>query len=83
VAGVTGARDELLPGLGEFAARVRRVTKLPLCVGFGISNARQASQVARIADGVIVGSRIVNLMGEGSTTGLQSFIRELRSAIDQ
>ncbi len=83
VAGVTGARDELPPGLDEFAARVRRATSLPLCVGFGISNARQASQVARMADGVIVGSRIVNLMGEGSTAGLQGFIGELRSAIDQ
>jgi tryptophan synthase alpha chain len=83
VAGVTGARDELPPGLDEFAARVRSATNLPLCVGFGISNARQAGQVARIADGVIVGSRIVNLMGEGSTASLQSFIRELRSAIDQ
>jgi tryptophan synthase alpha chain len=83
VAGVTGARDELPPGLGEFAARVRSATKLPLCVGFGISNARQAGQVARMADGVIVGSRIVNLMGDGSTASLQSFIKELRSAIDQ
>lgn len=83
VAGVTGARDELPPGLDEFAARVRSATSLPLCVGFGISNARQAGQVARIADGVIVGSRIVNLMSEGSTAGLQGFIRELRSAIDQ
>jgi tryptophan synthase alpha chain len=83
VAGVTGTRDELPPGLDEFAARVRRATNLPLCVGFGISNARQAGQVARIADGVIVGSRIVNLMGEGSTASLQSFIRELRSAVDQ
>jgi tryptophan synthase alpha chain len=83
VAGVTGVRDELPPGLSEFAARVRSATKLPLCVGFGISNARQAGQVARIADGVIVGSRIVNLMGEGSTASLQSFIKELRSAVDQ
>lgn len=83
VAGVTGARDELPPSLGEFAARVRRATSLPLCVGFGISTARQAGQVAGIADGVIIGSRIVNLMGGGSTASLQSFIRELRSAIDQ
>jgi tryptophan synthase alpha chain len=83
VAGVTGTRDELPPGLDEFAARVRRATNLPLCVGFGISNARQAGQVAKIADGVIVGSRIVNLMGEGLIASLQSFIRELRSAIDR
>lgn len=82
VAGVTGARDELPPGLGEFAARVRAATSLPVCMGFGISSARQAGQVARIADGVIVGSRIVNLMGAGATAGLEAFARELRSAID-
>ena len=83
VAGVTGARDELPPGLDEFAARVRSATSLPLCVGFGISNAGQAGQVARIADGVIVGSKIVNLMGDGSMTSLHDFVKELRSAIDR
>lgn len=85
VAGVTGVRDELPSSLGDFAARVRRATKLPICIGFGISNARQAGQVARIADGVIVGSKIVNLMssGGGSMMELQEFVRELRSAIDQ
>ena len=82
VAGVTGVRDELPPGLGEFAARVRAAASLPVCVGFGISNARQAGQVARIADGVIVGSRIVNLMGSGAAGGLEAFARELRAAID-
>ncbi len=82
VAGVTGVRDELPPGLGEFAARVRGATSLPLCVGFGISNAKQAGQIARIADGVIVGSRIVNLMGAGATESLEGFARELRAAID-
>ncbi len=82
VAGVTGVRDELPPGLGEFAARVRAAASLPVCVGFGISNARQAGQIARIADGVIVGSRIVNLMGAGATASLEAFARELRAAID-
>ncbi len=85
VAGVTGVRDELPSGLGDFAARVRSATKLPICIGFGISNARQAGQVARIADGVIVGSKIVNLMAgdSGSMMELQDFVRGLRSAIDQ
>ncbi len=82
VAGVTGVRDDLPPGLGEFAERVRRATRLPICVGFGISNARQAARVARIADGVIVGSRIVNLIGAGDTGSLEAFARELRTAID-
>ncbi len=82
VAGVTGARDDLPPGLGDFTARVRAATTLPVCVGFGISNARQAGQVARIADGVIVGSRIVNLVGTGDMGSLEAFARELRSAMD-
>lgn len=59
VTGITGARTELPPDLAEFVARVRRHTQLPLAVGFGIATGEQASAVARIADGVIVGSALV------------------------
>jgi len=62
VAGITGARDSLPAGLDVFVSRVRKVTALPLCIGFGISTSEQASQVASIADGVIIGSRIIQLM---------------------
>ena len=62
VTGVTGARDNLPPDLDTFVARVRKVTTLPLCIGFGISTPEQARQVARMADGVIVGSRIIQLL---------------------
>ncbi len=59
VAGITGARTELPPGLAAFVARVRRHTDLPLAVGFGIGTGPQAAAVADIADGVIVGSALV------------------------
>ncbi|MFH1087333.1 MAG: tryptophan synthase subunit alpha, partial [Chloroflexota bacterium] len=81
---VTGARDSLPEDLERSVARVKSVTSLPLCVGFGISTAAQAAQVARIADGVIVGSRIVQLMeAGGDLASLRTFIRELRAAIDK
>jgi len=60
--GVTGARQTLPPELESFVKRVRQKAKQPLCVGFGVSNPEQAGRIARIADGVIVGSRIIQLM---------------------
>lgn len=59
VTGITGTRSELPPDLTGFVERVRRHTKLPLAVGFGISTGAQAAAVAQIADGVIVGSALV------------------------
>jgi len=63
VTGITGARNELSPDLAEFVGRVRRHTDLPLAVGFGIGNRDQAAAVAKIADGVIVGSALVKAAG--------------------
>jgi tryptophan synthase alpha chain len=84
ITGVTGARERLPTNLEEFAARVRKVATQPLCVGFGISNPDQAKQVARIADGVIVGSRIIQLMeGDESMAHVTELTRELRCALDQ
>jgi len=59
VTGITGARTELSPDLAGFVARVRRETNLPLAIGFGIGTGAQAAQVAKIAEGVIVGSALV------------------------
>ena len=83
VTGVTGARDNLPPDLEAFVARVRRIASQPLCVGFGVSTPQQAKQIARIADGVIVGSRIIQLMDSGDElmTAVQDFARELRKAL--
>ncbi|MBI4330205.1 MAG: tryptophan synthase subunit alpha [Chloroflexi bacterium] len=80
--GVTGARSALPKDLEDFVARVRKITPRPLCVGFGISTPDQARRVARIADGVIVGSRLVQLMKEGDERKLLSWIDEMRAALD-
>ena len=84
VTGVTGARDSLPADLEAFVARVRQVVTQPLCVGFGISTPEQARQVARISDGVIVGSRIIQLMeADESMVEVVDFARELRCALDR
>lgn len=81
--GVTGARDSLPMGLEEFVRRVRAKTKSPLCVGFGVSTPEHARRITAIADGVIVGSRILQLIEEDATlNSLASFISGLRTALD-
>jgi len=84
VSGVTGTRDRLPKDLGVFVARVKKVASQPLCVGFGISTPAQARRVAKMADGVIVGSRIIQLMeADASMVAVQDFTRDLRIALDQ
>lgn len=60
VAGVTGARSQISAGLDEFVASVRTQAQVPVAVGFGISSAEQAATVGAFADGVIVGSALIN-----------------------
>ena len=62
--GVTGARDSVAQALEEKLALIRQHTDLPVAVGFGISNPEQAATVARVADAVVVGSAIVDLIGK-------------------
>jgi tryptophan synthase alpha chain len=81
VTGVTGARDRLPADLAAFVARVRKAASQPLCVGFGISTPQQAKRVARLADGVIVGSRVIQLMDSGEMGQVGDFIKELRQAL--
>lgn len=82
--GVTGARDKLPEELETFVARVRETTEKPLCVGFGVSTPEQARRVARVADGVIVGSRIIQLLDEDkSLRNACSFIKCLKEALLQ
>ena len=85
VTGVTGARDRLPGGLETFVARVRQVATQPLCVGFGISAPEQAKRVARIADGIIVGSRLVQLMEteDNFIAPVGNFMKGLRYALDE
>ncbi|MBM3143023.1 MAG: tryptophan synthase subunit alpha [Chloroflexi bacterium] len=84
VTGVTGTRDDLPSSLDKFVAKVRRVATQPLCIGFGISNPEQARQLAKIADGVIVGSRVIQLMEiDDDFTSVVNFVKELRHALDK
>jgi len=84
VAGVTGARENLPSNLETFVAKVRKVATQPLCIGFGISTPEQARQVAQIADGVIVGSRIIQFMEtDESMVSVADFTRELRCALNR
>lgn len=83
--GVTGARQTLPTELEDFVKRVRQKAEQPLCVGFGISTPEQAKRVARVADGVIVGSHFIRLMEEDTTTltSLKAFTASLREALNQ
>jgi tryptophan synthase alpha chain len=60
--GVTGTRDSVAGGIPEAVARIRRHTPLPVAVGFGLSTRAQVAQVAAQADGVVVGSALVNVV---------------------
>jgi len=69
--------------LGPLIASMRKVTQQPLCAGFGIATPEQAGQVARMADGVVVGSAIVRMIEQGSSASqLEAFARSLRQGMD-
>jgi tryptophan synthase alpha chain len=79
--GTTGERAELPPGLEGTVARVRASTEAPVAVGFGISTPEHARAVAEIADGVIVGSRVVRAAGEGGAAAVGALVAELSEAL--
>ncbi|MBN2238291.1 MAG: tryptophan synthase subunit alpha [Dehalococcoidales bacterium] len=82
VTGVTGARSILPSDLEAFIGKVRKVTDKPLCVGFGISTPEQAGAIGGKADGVIIGSRIIQYMESGNSADeLGSFISGVRKAL--
>ncbi|PKL93162.1 MAG: tryptophan synthase subunit alpha, partial [Gemmatimonadetes bacterium HGW-Gemmatimonadetes-1] len=80
--GVTGASAALASGLAEQIARVRSATTLPLAVGFGISTPEQVRAVAGIADGVVVGSALVDVLGGEGVAAADRFLAGLRAAIE-
>lgn len=79
--GVTGARAELPPDLPETVERLKQASRLPVCVGFGVSTPEQAATVARLADGVVVGSAVVRAAGEGVASA-ETLVSSMRRAID-
>ncbi|NLN27779.1 MAG: tryptophan synthase subunit alpha [Firmicutes bacterium] len=86
--GVTGARDRLSAAIEPMLRRIREATSLPLAVGFGISRPEHAAAVAKLADGVIVGSALVERIDEApdeteAVNRAAAYIRSLRLAVDQ
>jgi tryptophan synthase alpha chain len=65
--GVTGVQSRVAASVAEQVAQIRKHTKLPIAVGFGISTAEQAREVAEVADAIVVGSAIVNKISESGT----------------
>ncbi|HEX2161765.1 MAG TPA: tryptophan synthase subunit alpha [Thermoleophilaceae bacterium] len=81
LAGTTGERDELPPDLPRLVERVRAAAAVPVAVGFGISTGAQAATVGDLADGVIVGSRVVRAAGEGGAEAVGRVVGELADAL--
>jgi tryptophan synthase alpha chain len=83
LSGVTGARQALPPDLAAFVGRARRVAQTPLAVGFGISTPAQACTVGRLADGVIVGSALIDATerAEHPAQAAAEFVMALRQAL--
>jgi tryptophan synthase alpha chain len=81
VTGITGTRSDLSPALAGLVERARSATDLPLYAGFGISTPEHARAAAELVDGIVVGSRAVEVAEEGPAA-LSRYVATLRSALD-
>lgn len=84
--GVTGMRAEIKTDLNSILEHIREVTDLPLAVGFGINTPEQASEIGKIADGVIVGSAIVKIIGEygeDATEHIREYVSTMKKASNE
>ena len=79
--GTTGARASVSQQLRGLVERTREVTDVPLLAGFGISTPEQAAEVASLADGIVVGSRAVEVAHEGGPGALREYVASLRAAL--
>ena len=83
VAGVTGAREKLPPGAIELLRRARARASVPVVLGFGISSAEAATEAAAEADGVTIGSKLMQLVESEGPEGVGAWLRGVRSALDR
>lgn len=79
ITGITGERKDLHLNIGGVIDELRSRTKTPLAIGFGISNPKQASEAAKLADGIIVGSAVINVIAKKGNVG--KFVSSLKKAI--
>ena len=81
VVGITGEREAMPAQLTNHLARLRTMTDLPLCVGFGVSRPEHVRHLKDMADGVIVGSALIKKLEQGGTPAVVSAVRELSAAL--
>ena len=82
--GVTGMRSEINADIAKVITLAKTTTDVPCAIGFGISDAKQAGEMATIADGVIVGSAVVKIIAEhgcGCIEPVKAFVKTLKAAI--
>ena len=80
VAGITGMQQAAQASIEENVSRIKQSTQLPVAVGFGVRTPEQAAEIAKVADGVVVGSALVELVGEHGVDA-PSHLRELTAAL--
>jgi tryptophan synthase alpha chain len=76
--GVTGARSDLPPALLDAVRALRASSPVPIAVGFGVSTRAQVEAIAQVADGVVVGSALIDAIAAGGAAGAEHFLRGLR-----
>ncbi len=86
ITGVTGTAAPKIEDIKQEVSKIRKITKLPLAVGFGISNPKQASEIARFADGIVIGSAVVRLIDENKNNNnlieiVSKYGREIKDAL--
>ena len=80
--GVTGERAQLAGTAVALAKRLKAVTDVPVLVGVGVSNAEQAVEACRVADGVVMGASVVRRLIEGGADAVGEYVAEVRAALD-
>lgn len=80
--GVTGARADVRAGLADEVRAIRDAASVPVVVGFGISSPAQAAEVGGLADGVVVGSALIEAVRAGGVEEARAFVAGLRHALD-
>jgi len=81
--GVTGERAALAATATALAVRLKRITDRPVLVGVGVSNAEQAREACRVADGVVQGASVVRRLMESGPDAVGAYVAEVRAAIDE
>jgi tryptophan synthase alpha chain len=86
VAGITGLQQAAQSSIEDAVARLKAATDVPVAVGFGVRTPGQATAIARVADGVVVGSAIVEIVAEhgaGASEPVRAYIASLKTAISK